>query len=271
MRGITLGLFSYIPTVYDTDFQTNVLDVAQVNEFEIPPISLLREMNWLMKGMKNIGFYQIQDTLANFALGISGYEQFRMIDWKQTGNIYTPYGGLIYNSNGIEGNGIDGYINTNFNPATMGQNYTLNDASLGNVIYKNATGGHSNINVSFSNSVSGTAGNLIRNDNSTIKRLNQSSINLSSSIDFRGEGLKVLNRINDEELIGISKDVETVSRAESSEIYDSNLFLLVRQDLYSLLGLSLVFAGASISYEQSQSFRAIYNKFLSNVGLNPIS
>ena len=271
MRGITLGLFSYIPTVYDTDFQTNVLDVAQVNEFEIPPISLLREMNWLMKGMKNIGFYQIQDTLANFALGISGYEQFRMIDWKQTGNIYTPYGGLIYNSNGIEGNGIDGYINTNFNPATMGQNYTLNDASLGNVIYKNATGGHSNINVSFSNSVSGTAGNLIRNDNSGIKRINQSTSNLSTNINFTGEGIKILNRVNSEEVRGISKNTETTAQATSTSIHNDNLFLLVRQDLYSLIGVSLVFAGGSISYARSQSFRTIYNQFLSKAGLEPIA
>src|SRR5690606_19425137 len=138
MRGITLGVFSAQPT-YDVDFQTNVLDVAQTMGYAIPSLEKRMFLDQLMRGMKDIGFFQLQDTLANFALGISGFEQFRMIDWKLTGNVYTPVDNPIFTPQGIEGDGVAAYIDTNFNPAVMGVNYTLNDASLGNVIYKNAT------------------------------------------------------------------------------------------------------------------------------------
>lgn len=273
MRGITLGVFSAQP-IYDVDFQTNVLDVAQTMGYAIPPLEKRLLLNRLMKDMKDIGFFQIQDTLANFALGITGFEQFRMIDWKKTGNIYTPVDNPIFTpqGEGVEGDGLAAYIDTNFNPAVMGVNYTLNDASLGSIVYKNATGTPStNINVSFSSSASGTGGNLIRNDLSAIKRINQSDSNISANIDFTGKGIKILNRVNSEEVRGISRNTETTAQAQSTSIYNSNLFLLARQNLYSLLGVSLVFVGGSISYALSQSFRTIYNQFLSNVELEPIA
>lgn len=271
MRGITLGVFSAQP-IYDVDFHTNVLDVAQTMGYAIPPLEKRLLLNRLMVDMKNIGFFQIQDTLSNFALGITGFEQFRMIDWKKIGNIYTPYGGLIYNPEGIEGNGTDAYVSTKFNPAIMGVNYTLDDAGRGTSIYsitnpdvRTATvdGCEDHISVN----------NMLALDLAA-QRINQGTSPQNVSINLTGLGYKSINRISSTNVTFSNREMSVESISDSTELI-SSIQLILRRGLtnnyYSTLGVQIYHMGASIPYPMSQSFRTIYNQFLSDSGLSPIA
>lgn len=52
----------------------------------------------------------------------------------------TSHGGITYSEMGYEGNAIDAYINTHYNPVQTGQNYTLNNAAFGGVCAKIESG-----------------------------------------------------------------------------------------------------------------------------------
>lgn len=269
MRGITLGVFS-IQTIYDVDFQTNVLDVAQTNGIPIPPLVVRNRLNTLMIGKKNIGMYQLNDTLSNFALGISGYEMFRMIDWKKTGNIYTPYGGLIYNPEGIEGNGTNAYVNTNFNPAIAGINYTLQNAGRGTIVTKTTSDPLSPPNlidgITTANNV-----NTLYNLSSNAQRINNGNVLLPSEVDMSGSGFKAINRDFDSILL-YNKNSEYSMIQPSTVISNAEQLILSRGDgRCSSIGVSFYFMSESIPYPMSQAFRIIYNQFLSDSGLSPIA
>lgn len=265
MRGITLGVFSAQP-IYDVDFQTNVLDVAQTMGYAIPPLEKRLLLNRLMVDMKNIGFFQIQDTLSNFALGIAGFEQFRMIDWKKTGNIYTPVDNPIFTPQGVEGDGVAAYINTNFNPATMGVNYTLNNAGRGFVIVQ-----------PFSDPISEAAGATASNrtnigaGGSSVQRINSGPGSSSVSVNLSGNGLKTISRDSIDSIRLTNKEEETNVTQPSNGIANETQHLLRTQSLFSTNTFLNYLMGASMTYEQTQSFRTIYNQFLSDSGLSPIA
>lgn len=255
--------------VYDTDFQTNVLDVAQTAGYSIPPFSTRVILNRLMKDMKNIGFYQLQDTIANFAVGDPFYSSFSIIDWKKTGNIYTPYGGLIYNPEGIKGNGINTFMDTNFNPNSMGVNYTLDDASQGGVVYLSPNDDNqSNI---ISGVTSGGTLNTMYNLYNTGQRVNSGTNPVDSLVDLSGIGLKCLNRDNSTTMRLYNKDTIFNRNSNSVNVENENQVLLRRGTFYGNVGLSVYFMGASIPGEIVQDFRTVFNQFLSRLNLIPIA
>ena len=273
MRGITLGVFSAQPT-YDVDFQTNVLDVAQTMGYAIPPLEKRLLLNRLMKDMKDIGFFQIQDTLTNFALGITGFEQFRMIDWKKTGNVYTPYGGLIYTPEGIEGNGSDAYVGTNFNPATMGVNYTLLDANRGFLNYK--IGAANNSSVPLDGVFNHETLNASYAWSRSVQRINTTGIN-NPPINLGGIGYKNLNRTSNTNINAYNSGSTEVSSSPSSSVVHSSEQVILNRGIgvggntFGVSGFGLYHMGASMTYPMSQSFRTIYNQFLFDSGLSPIA
>lgn len=274
MRGITLGVFSTQP-IYDVDFQTNVLDVAQTMGYAIPPLENRWLLNRLMKDMKDIGFFQIQDTLANFALGITGYEQFMMIDWKKTGNIYTPYGGLTFKPDGAEGNGIDAYIDTNFNPATMGINYTLNDASR-NVILSFVSG----TGTTTGYTIDGISAHYTRN-NMYSMNTNNHRLNTTNGIpgDLSGIGYKSIGRqLGSNLVLLINKELESTFSRAAQVLDNSTQVILARGPLdtvntpnYSKGRISSYSMGGYMEPVIHQLFRTIYNQYLSRIGLSPIA
>lgn len=85
-------------TVYDADFQANVLDVASTNGFALPSFTKRVVLNKLMKDYKNIGAFQQADSIANFALNNIGHAQFSLIDWKNQGVKQLLIGGMAYTS-----------------------------------------------------------------------------------------------------------------------------------------------------------------------------
>ncbi|QEE51027.1 hypothetical protein FUA48_16020 [Flavobacterium alkalisoli] len=181
-------------------------------------------------------------------------------------NLFMLYGGLTYGAYGFEGNGLDGYIDTQFNPAIMGRNYTLNDASRMYVLYKD--GGNS----------SRREGILASNRNCTFGlssttaiRINQSLTDFSGGVPTLETGLKALVRDSSEAVRYINGDTEYARTVTSSSIISANQILLGFGGVYGTDGMSEYLMGGSITMAQIQGHRANINNLLAGFGLNQIA
>src|SRR5690606_28469033 len=90
-----------------------------------PSYSTLLHIDNLISALKESGIWSKFDIFALFQMNDNTLADFALYDYKRD-TFMTSYGGMIYDEFGYQGNGIDGYINTNLNPATSGVNYTLN-------------------------------------------------------------------------------------------------------------------------------------------------
>lgn len=184
------------------------------------------------------------------------------------GALAIVYGGYTLDNSGFRGNGINAYIDTNFNPALLisGQKYQVNDASRAIVVA--STGSPSGLDGLLS-----SYENLILNANGTNHRINQGLGNLSSSIDLSGTGLKILNRTNDaNNTNGINKGNQTLTNAVSAGAISSATQLILRQNTSFGGGLvSSYFMGKSIPFATSQLIRSAENADMANLGLTQIA
>ena len=245
---------------YDTDFQTNVLDVAASLKFLLPEKGTCIALDKFMRILKFHGVFQILDTFANFALNNAGLSNFSLIDWKRTGIQYNPQGGVYYTINGWEGNAISGYIDTRFNPAVGNNKYTVHNASRAAILYKYAVS---------SNFIDGNIGGQhMRNLNTTQQRI-CSSLNINQNADLTGSGLKAINRDSTNTVRLYNKNVEISRTASSSIITNGNYWILRSTGNYGDAGISSYMMGASISQLQMKEIRNAYNIMLTQLGLPP--
>ena len=85
--------------------------------------------NQFIRDAKDIQVWDLIDTL--WVLFGNGDNEFRYYNLKDpTQHTLNPNGGLTYNFGDIQGNGINGYLDTNWTPSTDGINMTENSASL---------------------------------------------------------------------------------------------------------------------------------------------
>ena len=255
------------PFVWDTDFQ-NVMDYATTEGIALPSIAKLKKANNLLVAMKNAGIWSKLDAFVNFAYNDTGADEFSLIDWKRLSEM-TIHGGMVYTVNGWEGNAIDGYMDTLFNPEADGVNYTLNDASRVFIKNKQYTTGnllssHSNNSTQFLYMISTAA-----------QRINSNTINLSSPIDFSPLGFLALIRDDDNNVRGIVQNNE-YNRTQASSLTNwettgtLNVFGRAIGN-YTNAGLSLIAFGASLTYTETQEFRTAYNTYLTSIGLSAIA
>src|SRR5690606_15059649 len=108
--------------------------------YSIPKLETIQAVDGFISTLKTSGVWSKFDIFALFQLNDDELAEFALYDYKR-GVFFTSGGGMIYDEFGYQGNGIDGYINTNFNPVTSGVNYTLNNASRGVWISKEASEG----------------------------------------------------------------------------------------------------------------------------------
>lgn len=251
---------------WDADFQTNVLDVATTNGYLKPSFSTLAAANQLMKDLKSIGLYSLLDTFANFTLNNQYVGSFSLIDWKRTGVLYTTYGGLTYSSKVWIPNGVDGYIDSNFNAASGSYHYTLNNASRLMVAgYIPGTG-----TARLDGTLNGSNINNLGAGNSANNRVNMGG-SLNAAVEMSGSGFKAIIRDNNNNLRAINKDVESARTGISSSLPNMNQLLYRNTAGYGSAGLSCFMMGASITYNMAQDFRTVYNNFLSRIGETPLA
>lgn len=212
----------------------------------------------LIKDLKSAGIWQKLDVFYVFAG--DGSDLFKLINWVDPSkHLADAYGGLTWDLDGIKGNGSNGYIDTNFNPNIDHQNYTLNNASRGGVISEIGT-------MNFD----GIAG-VYRNDyNGSTIRLNGSA---STTINYDNSGgLLTIKRNNSSTLDAVMKDNEQSANVGSSFVSaEYSQVIMRRVNAYGSFKLSCYFLGGYLTYAETQTFRTIYNNFLTALGLTPVA
>ncbi|RZL19748.1 MAG: hypothetical protein EOO89_02425 [Pedobacter sp.] len=248
--------------IYDVDFQTNILDVAYTFGFDFPNRVTLIALDKFMRAIKSNGIYYLCDTMVNFALNNSSLKQFSLIDWKRKSKFYITHGGLNYTAGGWEGNSINGYIDTGFNPVIGTNNYSINNAGRTVILHKIAE---------TSNFIDGNIGGQhMRAALSTQQRI-CNSININTNADLIGIGLKSINRDSNETIRLYNKKDEYIRSSLSSTITNGNYWLLRSTSSYGDCGISNYIMGASLNRNQLIELRTAYNKYLSSIGLTPIA
>jgi len=178
---------------------------------------------------------------------------------------------------GYQGDGSTSYLNTGWNPATNGVNYTLNSACTG--VYHNTTGGAGNdahvsmgssdlTNASFIVAHAGSSGNIMR-----VRVNTATSYNGTATITTR-VGLTVADR-SSSILTTLYRDavaVDTTSNA-SSAIASQPVYLLTLNVAgspgatnYTTARLATAFNGASLTTTQHTALHAINNAYLNSMG-----
>ncbi|WP_417366919.1 phage head spike fiber domain-containing protein [Flavobacterium beibuense] len=184
-------------------------------------------------------------------------------------NLFLLYGGLTYGAYGFLPNGIDAYIDTQFNPATMGKKYTLNNAGRGAVVFNDGSGSIA------SRFIDGNNRNIYANKlfafNTNTHRINQSDTNLNVTVDLSGNGYKDIMRTTNVDVTVRNKAVETAATSNSTIIENYNQLLFKAQAQYSNVGLSAYSISAAITFAQSQAHRGNINNLLAGFGLNQIA
>jgi hypothetical protein len=143
------------PFRFETEYKAIII-YAINNSIALPASGFTRQaQNRLMKNLKPSGLHTGSDSYRVFASD-GAAKAFAMLDWKSPGtNTTTEHGTLTFSSEGFTGNGSTGYLDTHFNPATEGSNFTQNSGSLS--IYVASYNGQSNAFIFGVRNAAGTA------------------------------------------------------------------------------------------------------------------
>jgi hypothetical protein len=253
----TLGEF-----VYDTDMQA-VIDKAIAESFSLPPKNVLRAMNTKLIQMKADGIWAKLDVYFNFATGSTSFANFSRICWKRR-VLGTYHGGIATTVNGVEGDGVDGYfdINYDFNQAV---NFDIHDGTKGSIVYKTDEVSGTNIRYIWGFNASLVVNSAINADSN--RQYLRSSV-LDSAFDFSGTGLKTITRTSSTGsslTSGSTQGDRTVS--DSTGGAGSSQFLFRSSSSYSLVGASNHIVSEGLTYAETQNFRTAYNQYLNKIGL----
>lgn len=234
--------------------------------YEVPDEDGKHAINNHIRDMIRIGIWDKLDIYFNFAYNNTTLSGFSLINWKNpSGALAVANGGVTYEEGGFLGNNTNGFIDTGFNPSTGTNHYLLNDACFGGVTYNSTVGGaRPLIGVASS-----TAVRMYLNSSGN-HRINTID-NLPSGVDMQGEGFKLMTRTSSTSIFLVNKSVQT-TLASNSVAYPNNTLLFLRiGGNYGSNIISCGFAGAAITYNQSQLFRESYNNYLNRKGLLSIA
>lgn len=128
-KSLGLGLETRIDLpAFDVSYNA-ILNRAIFLGYTLPSIDQQVKQNTFLVTLKSIGVWDKLDVLYVFAQ--DGSAEFATLNWKNPNAnqaIITSAPTFVVNG-GFQGNGTSSYIDTNFNPATQGVQYTLNNAS----------------------------------------------------------------------------------------------------------------------------------------------
>jgi hypothetical protein len=190
---------------------------------------------------------------------------FANINWRQPyGLLASPQGGLTYTTSGWRGNGVDGWLNTNYSPSYgLLTNFTLNNASLGATVYEFGSG------TATVTSLSQSSNQWFTCSSATNQRLN-STFSLNANANLGGTGFKIIIRDDSMNMRLYNKDVELIRTQQSQTVGAATHVqaLFKRQEMsFGNVGASNLFWGASLSASEVADMRAAYNNYLIKIGL----
>jgi hypothetical protein len=183
--GIGVDMWANRGVAFSAQYQA-ILAEGTAQGYTLPSAGQQAKQNILLNSLISSGVWAKLDVL--FVLANDGGASFACINWKNpSGTKATLVSSPTFTSNqGFNSNGSSSYIDTNFNAATQGVNFTNNNA--GEFGYQ--------VGALFGpmfGTMSGPGDGLVMTD-ATNQRLNMSGTNLITSADMSGNGFKLINR-----------------------------------------------------------------------------
>lgn len=249
-----------------------LLDKANTLGYSTP--TNIYALDDLIKGMKTIEMWGLLDVFYIFASDLGAYPNFRLLNVVNPDNFEaTGYGGLEWTSAGVKGNGVNTYIDTNFTPSVDAINYNGNKASRGAVVHVNASGSALNNYLIDASQATPQTNALFNNSDITV---NQNRINTTQSGgivgNYRGLGLKVINRTSNEEFNSINRDsMESFTNTGIIVLNTQSQHIFRNTTGYSQIGISCYFIGEDIPNSTAQNFRTIFNNYLTSIGQTAVA
>lgn len=237
-----------------------IINYSTANGFTLPTET--EAYDQLIKDLKSEGIWQKLDVFYVF-VG-DGDERFKLINWKNPNQHYADaYGGLIWDTDGVRGNAINAYINTNYTASVDAINRKLGDASIFGVMSQAGTRVWGSWHATIIK-------DMFNGNYSPEKQLDEGFTNATL---YAGVGFVGIFRDSSSTGYFISKTTSSTLTSSGNNILTPypNTLLAGRGNLYGNSGLSCWATGGFLTYAETQTFRTIYNNFLTALGLTPIA
>jgi len=247
MYGYGYSLYNRLPFVvgesFDADYQA-ILDRATTLGYTLPSASVQAKQNTLLTSMKADGVWAKLDVFYVFAQ--DGGSAFGTLNWKNpNANQSTLVNAPTFVSNGgFTGNGTSSYIDTNFNPATQGVQYTLNNASRYFFTHSIGAGRFDGVMASNANTILGGA--------SLSQRINAGTNNLSALFDYDvNVNTKSIHRTSATNVTLYNSTTGSTLTQTSTVIVSANQLILRGNVLYGTHTCAAYAMGASMIAEHT--------------------
>lgn len=230
-----------------------VLDKAISFPYTLPTTATQQKQNKLLKSMKADGVWAKLDVFYVFAVD-NNASAFATLNWKnpnanQASIASSP---TFVNNGGFQGNGTSSFIDTNFNPATQGVQYTQNNASRYFFTHAIGTG-------RFDGNTSGN--NSMFFGVSASQRINAGSNTAVPVIDFNSTAnTKSIHRTSSTSITAYNSTTAQVAVQTSAVMSSLNQFILRSSTAYGAHTCAAYAMGASLIAEHS-AFIADWNTY----------
>jgi hypothetical protein len=240
---------------FDADYQA-ILNRATTLGYTLPSASVQAKQNTLLASLKSTGVWAKLDVFYVFAQ--DGGADFGTLNWKNPNvNQSTLLNAPTFVSNGgLMGNGTSSYIDTNFNPATQGVQYTQNNASRYFFAHAINTG-------RFDGNTSGT--NSMFLGVSASQRINAGSNTAVPPIDFTSAvNTKSIHRTTLASITAYNSTTAQIAVQTSAAMTSANQWILRSSTNYSTNTCAAYAMGASMITEHSD-FINTWNTYKSSL------
>lgn len=230
----------------DPDYQA-VLNYATANNIPLPDATQQSIDNQSLKVYKATGAWDRNDAFLKFK-GTASIA-FKLIDWKRLIQV-AAYGGLNWSNEGVEGNGVNAYINPLFD-ASQHNNYSLGNAGVSLVYFKKQTTGFY-YDYGYKTTDPGDSDTLIQPARNEVSRFALNSDSLTAST-FDSLGLVSLDRFNVDNVKITTPANTAIIQVTGIHTSKGTPYLLARNrsgasaSAYSGAGISYLITGGEMS------------------------
>lgn len=256
MVGVGIGLpFLRISSGFSAEYNA-ILARGTALGYTLPSAGQQIKQNALIETLKSAGIWSKTDIFYMFAN--DGSREFATLNWMNpSAHQCTLLNSPTFTANdGFLGNGTSSFINTNYNPASSGINYTLNDASI-------FTYNKTYVLNAFLSGVDIGAFNCLRmSPASGNQRINMgSTASFVPMVDFDLATFKwrKLSRTNATTGIASKNTTQTTHTAASINIDPQNQLVLKAGASFANVNVAAFGMGANLVAENTAHYNAINN------------
>lgn len=244
---------------YDSDFQT-VMNRWAALGYTAPSATVITSLNQLILDLKSYGIWTGLDGFWVMMLNnASIVSTTGAINYKSpSSNQFTFPTTPTFTTSGIEGNGVDQYVLTNFNTSN-GVQYTQNSASIGTYVYKARTIATSYLigHVTSANDIMSAAAG------SSIQRINGTGPSTAlNTLDYMA-----IDRPDASNVTVYRGTTANSGAAASSARVNENLTLLRSAFGFGDNGLSMLSIGRSFNATEHGNLRTAFLAHKTRLGL----